>query len=394
VNQIVMPGGERAIACRRSEGPHWSAREDVVSPVMAAWRFSWLLSSLLLVAAQVPLAAGQAIRPGEALLDDTLEVTGETIAAEQRDTRMAVNVMIDGRGPFRFVVDSGADRTAIGERLAVGLRLPTGRPVTLHGMTGSSRRDTALIGRLAIGSSVVEDIAAPMLPEAALGARGLLGIDALRGQRLMLDFEKQAITIEDARRPVQVLADEIVVTARRRGGQLILTQARAGGVGIRAVVDTGSQMTIGNIALRDALFRRRKPPVMTMATLVGVTGETIVVPYAIVPEMRIGGSVMRAVPVAFADLPPFALFGLADTPAMMLGTDLMGAFRRVSLDFGARKVRFQLRRCQTRAGQWASNGFAGSEIGWRSVRLRDDGPGAECPPPGRRIVRNPPTPTP
>lgn len=356
---------------------------------MVALRVPRLMSSLLLAAAHVPCAMGQAIPPAEAMLDDTLEIAGETIVAERRDTRMAVNVVIDGRGPFRFVVDSGADRTAIGERLAAALRLPAGRAVTLHGMTGSSRRDTALIGRLTIGSSVVEDIAAPVLPEAALGARGLLGIDALRGQRLMLDFEKQAITIEDARRPVKALADEIVVTARRRGGQLILTQARAGGVGIRAVVDTGSQLTIGNFALRDALFRRRKPPVMTMATLVGVTGQAIAVPYAIVPEMRIGGIVMRNVPVAFADLPPFALFGLADTPAMMLGTDLMGAFRRVSLDFGARKVRFQLRRCSATSGR-----FAVSESGWRSVRLRDEGPGAECPPPGPRGVRSRPTPTP
>ena len=309
-----------------------------------------------------------AIRLGEAALDDTLEVEGDSVAGEQVETRMAVDVAIDGRGPFRFVVDSGADRTVVGERLAAALRLPAGRPVTLHGMAGASRRDTALIARLAVGGSVVEDVAAPVLPERHLGARGLLGIDALRGQRLMLDFERQAITIEDTRRPVKANADEIVVTARQRGGQLILTQARAGGVRIRAVVDTGSQLTIGNLALRDALFRRRKPPPTTPATLVSVTGETMVVPLAIVPEMRIGGIVMSNVPVAFADLPPFALFGLSDTPAMMLGTDLMGSFRRVSLDFGAKKVRFQLRRCRPR----------GLVIGSRPFRLRDEAAGETC----------------
>ena len=41
------------------------------------------------------------------------------------------------------------------------------------------------------------------------------------------------------------------------------------------------------------------------------------------------------------------LNGLAMTPALLLGTDLMATFRRVSLDFRARKVRFQLKKCGT-----------------------------------------------
>ncbi|AXJ95060.1 MULTISPECIES: aspartyl protease family protein [unclassified Sphingomonas] len=311
----------------------------------------WLPGALSLGLAQVPQHAPPSpssvrITPGEAQIDDTLDVAGDSIAAEQIDTRMAIGVTVDGHGPYRFVVDSGADRSVIGARLARDLALPAGEPVMLHGMAGSSRRETARIARLGIGGGVVEDVAAPTIPEAALGARGLVGIDALHGHRLMLDFETNTVTVEDARRPMPARADDIVVTARRRGGQLILTQARAGSLGIRAVVDTGSQLTIGNLALRDALFRRgRLPPETTSTTLVSVTGETRVVPLAIVPEMRIGTIMMYNVVVGFADLPPFALFGLADTPAMMLGTDLMGSFRRISLDFGAKKVRFQLRRC-------------------------------------------------
>jgi hypothetical protein len=54
---------------------------------------------------------------------------------------------------------------------------------------------------------------------------------------------------------------------------------------------------------------------------------------------------MNNVPVAFADIPPFEVFGLRDQPALLLGTDMMENFRKVSLDFKARKVRFQLRSC-------------------------------------------------
>lgn len=284
---------------------------------------------------------------GEAEIDDRLEVSGDAIEGEQIDTRMVIGVTVDGSGPYRFVVDSGADRSVIGERLARTLGLPAGRSVTLHDVAGVSRRETVRIARLGIGSGTVENIVAPVLSEASLGARGMIGIDALRGQRLMLDFETDTVTVEDTRRPAMARADEIVVTARSRGGQLILTQARASGVDIRAVVDTGSQLTIGNLALRDALTRRRRPPPQaSVATLVSVTGETLLVPLMIVPEIRVGSIIMRNVLVGFADLPPFRLFGLGEAPAMLLGTDLMGNFRRVSLDFRAKKVRFQLRHCQ------------------------------------------------
>jgi hypothetical protein len=64
-----------------------------------------------------------------------------------------------------------------------------------------------------------------------------------------------------------------------------------------------------------------------------------------IDELQLGPILLRDVPIAFADVPPFKLFGLADGPALLLGTDLLSTFRRVSLDFRARKVRFQLRRC-------------------------------------------------
>jgi hypothetical protein len=66
-------------------------------------------------------------------------------------------------------------------------------------------------------------------------------------------------------------------------------------------------------------------------------------------ELRLGSVTLRNVPIAFADVPPFALFGISREPALLLGTDLLDTFRRISLDFRARKVRFQLRKCGTSA---------------------------------------------
>ena len=73
----------------------------------------------------------------------------------------------------------------------------------------------------------------------------------------MMDFDKHVITIEDARRPARYMDGDIVVVAKRRRGQLILTQARANGHAVDAVIDTGSEITIGNLALRERIFGKQ-----------------------------------------------------------------------------------------------------------------------------------------
>lgn len=280
-----------------------------------------------------------------AVIDDTLAIGGEDIDAKKVRSRMTIGVKVNGTGPYRFVVDSGADSSVIGTRIAQALRLPPGRPVTLNGMTGSSIVPRVLVDELGLGKESVTDLELPVLAEYDLGGDGMLGIDALSEERLMLDFEKRLITVEDASKPPQRMDGEIVVTARRRRGQLILTEVRANGKKINAVIDTGSEITIGNSALREQIIRRGAK--VEKVEMTGVTGVTTELDLVRVNEIRLGSVILRNVPIAFADVPPFTVFGLADQPAMLLGTDLMETFRRVSLDFRARKVRFQLRKCES-----------------------------------------------
>jgi predicted aspartyl protease len=281
-----------------------------------------------------------------ATIDDTLEVTGAELDAEQHRSRMFVAVDVNGQGPFRFLVDSGADRSVIGAALAKRLALPPGDPVNLQGMAGAARVETVVVDNLKLGSNVSAGVHAPALPERFLGAQGLIGIDALADARLMVDFDAKTVTVADPRTPEPSLPGEIVVTARRRHGQLILTQASVAGIRVSAVIDTGAEITTGNSALEARIFRGRHPPPLQPITLISVTGQSIVASLIVLPELRIGNITLQNVPVAFVDAPPFKLFGLATQPALLLGTDVLQSFRRVSLDFRARKVRFSLRRGQ------------------------------------------------
>ena len=282
-----------------------------------------------------------------AAIDNTLVIGGDDIKGREVDTRMTIDVGINGRGPFRFVVDSGADSSAIGQRVARFLQLRSATPVTLHGMAATTAVDRVVVDQLSFGLSSTRELQHPVLREGDLGADGMIGIDALVNQRLMLDFEKRIIKSEDARKPDHFSGYEIVVTARRQRGQLILTEVTAGTLPVEAVIDTGSEVTIGNLALRDRLVRKGRAQLATVS-MTDVTGATVNLEMAIIRELKVGSITFEDVPIAFANVPPFDLFGLAGKPALLLGTDLLESFRRVSLDFRARKVRFQLRHCGSR----------------------------------------------
>ena len=105
-------------------------------------------------------------------------------------------------------------------------------------MTSRNEVDRVKVDHLTLGQTVTRDLELPALRAADVGGDGLIGIDALQQQRLM-DFETRVVRIEDARLPPpKRVYGEIVITAKRRRGQLIPAHVRAGGFPLDAVIDT------------------------------------------------------------------------------------------------------------------------------------------------------------
>ena len=281
-----------------------------------------------------------------AVIDNGLAIGGQDMEARQSRSRLTVEVRVNGQGPYHFLVDSGADTSVIGLNIARDLGLATSTPVVLNGMTGSALVGRVIVDELSLGPNRIRNLRLPALKEADVGGQGMIGIDALAQERLLMDFERQLIKVEDASQPVVRLPGEIVVIGRRYRGQLILTEVSAAFLQVEAVIDTGTEISIGNLALRDKLLRKNRDKFFTIRT-VGVTGKEVDLQVARVGELRIGSITLRDIPIAFADVPPFKVFGLSDRPALLIGTDLLENFRRISLDFRRRKVRFQLRKCGT-----------------------------------------------
>ncbi len=295
---------------------------------------SLFLTTAPALAAGLPPPAGQV---------DTQTEADQIAIGTDRDDRMTVAVQVAGRGPYRFLVDTGSERTVISRDLAHRLRLVDGRNVTVHSVIGSSGVRTVDIPSLMIGSRPFAVVGAPALEASHIGADGMLGIDSLRKQHVLFDFKSGTMSVTPAQVRIEPIdGDVIVVRARSRRGRLIFTEARLNGQKVVIVVDTGSQVTIGNLALERKLRRKQLLPSSRPVTLHSVTGETMIADMAMVDDLDVGGFQLKDLPVAFADAYIFKQLDLADKPTLLLGMNALRAFDQVSIDFAARKVRFVL----------------------------------------------------
>lgn len=302
----------------------------------------WLLALAATASAQPE--PGQfditAAPPGEAV-DSTTQATGIRYK-EDPYLRMTVPVRLSGSGPYRFLVDTGSDRTAVSHDLARRLRLAGAAPAKLHSVTGVSEVGTATVPQLDLSAKKVTNIEAALLDGNNIGADGILGLDTLRSQRILFDFKAKTLTVVPSAERVFDEDGTIVVTGKRRKGRLILTHARAEGARVSIVVDTGSEVSIGNEALRRKLSRSRLLRRSGVIELQSVTGEMLRGEYMFVKRLEIGGIVMKELAVVFADSHAFAQLGLDRKPALFLGMNALRSFERVSIDFDRMKMRVVL----------------------------------------------------
>jgi hypothetical protein len=267
--------------------------------------------------------------------------------------RMTVPVYLNGKGPFGFVVDTGANRTVVSTELAAALGLPKGDRVEVHGIAGAEPAEQALVRRLAVGAVTSNDLTLPVLDKARLGADGLLGVDALKGRRMSLDFVANRFEIaasspfgteigKGTNTRVRSDTDPIQVAAAIREGQLVILDADVAGVRVAAFIDSGAQVTVGNHALRDAVVHTHPDfgPHLAPVPLISATGQTAMGEFAPLPVLRLGGMQIYDVLGIFAELHIFDLWKLSDRPAILIGVDVLRHFQDVTLDFSRKVVIF------------------------------------------------------
>jgi predicted aspartyl protease len=269
------------------------------------------------------------------------------VAPTTRDRigRVWVPVHIDGQGPFRLVLDTGAQRSAVVPEVAARLGIPLDRsaPMRLHGATGTSIVPSIEVGTLAVGDVWLRTGRLPVVANAFGGADGLLGIDGLQDRRIYINFRADYVDIALSRNR-RAESGFIALPFLPSGEHLLMVSARVGGLDVLAVIDTGAQATVGNEALRQALRRQVARGSVGEDLIHGATGDIQPGISARVSPIRLGSLEIRDARITFGDLHIFQLWALTDRPAILVGMDILGLVDTLVIDYRRRELHIKPRR--------------------------------------------------
>jgi len=273
------------------------------------------------------------------------------VAPTRRDSigRIWAPVMINGHGPFRLVLDSGASSSGITRQVAQTLGLPLNgkRHVLLRGVVGMQTVPLVRVHSFTAGDLSFGTRELPIVTDALGGADGILGTDGMSGQRILIDFHHDLITIaRSAGRPAP--AGYVTIPFHLLRHRLIDVDAYVGNVRAQAIIDTGGQTTIANLALRSALKRRRAqakahPDRIEDVTRATQAANTAEAPAIVIGTMRPNKSVQISHErMTFGDMHIFTHWHMTDKPAMLIGMDTLGRLDILIIDYRLHELQIRL----------------------------------------------------
>ena len=269
------------------------------------------------------------------------------VAPTNRDRigRVWVPVYINEKGPFRLVLDSGATRSAVTPKVANLLELPMDRspPVLLRGVTGSAIVATVKVDSISVGDLYVGPSTVPIVADAFGGADGLLGTDGMRDKRIFIDFRNDFINISRSRNR-RAAAGFQTVPFLKDDLNLLIVEAAIGNLPVRAIIDTGAQASVGNVALQTALRRQIARNRLGEDMVTGATGDVQYGVGARVAPITIGELSIRDAHITFGDMHIFERWKMMDEPAVLIGMDILGLLDTLVIDYKRMELQIKRRR--------------------------------------------------
>lgn len=254
--------------------------------------------------------------------------------------RIWAPVLIDGKGPYRLVLDTGANHSAVIPTTAAALGSPGASSAVVTGFTGSAVVPTISVSRMEVGDLLLGPTALPVVPDVFGGAQGVLGNEGMQNKRMMADFRHDVLVISRSHGE-QAPVGYKVVPFKLIGDGLPIADIRVGGILCKAIIDTGAQGSVGNPALREALARRLIRSARR-ADIEGVTLDIQTGDNVPAPEIEMGGLIISGVHVIFGDMYVFQHWRMMDKPVLLLGMDLLGSFDVLIIDYKLRQVQVLL----------------------------------------------------
>jgi hypothetical protein len=280
-----------------------------------------------------------------------------TVSTRQSQTAALANVCIDGKGPFPFIIDTGAEGSALASSLAAKLGLPKiGAPVPIGGAGCSA---SARISRLAswdVAGLALQPQAVIYLKIPLFGGRGqpdgLLGSDVWsRFGAMRLDFARGRVTVPGAERPGPARKTTIfgpsaapVPAILLRGKPAVVAPmtvtSQPGSTGITVKVRLGTHAPLNFTPDTGASQSAVDPGAARQARLASADARVrqgTVCTVATFPEVRTGSWSVAGHP-----LPPqvVGVTGLVSTTGVagLLGADQMSRFGSVIFDYAGGRL--------------------------------------------------------
>jgi predicted aspartyl protease len=291
-----------------------------------------------------PPSSAEGTPPGAGIEEVQVEAPEPRyVAPTLRDSigRIWAPVLINGQGPFRLVLDTGASKSALLPRVARALNIPM-QPTSMrvHGVTGSTDVSTVAIQQIEVGELLMGETTLPIVPDVFGGADGVLGNEALGDKRIYIDFRRDFIEImrSKSERPGMGMSK---IPLKLTRGKLLAFRTKIGTVPTTAVIDTGAQRTIGNQALRNALNRRSSH--YEQEEIIGVTLDVEKGDSIPTPPISFGNATISGVRVTFTDSAIFEHWQLTTEPAMLLGMDVLGLLDVLIIDYKTKELHVRFR---------------------------------------------------
>jgi predicted aspartyl protease len=256
--------------------------------------------------------------------------------------RIWAPVWINGSGPFRLVLDTGATRSGVTANVAERLDVPLDQspPVLLRGVTGIAIVPTIRVDSFTVGDLTLSPATLPIVIDAMGGAEGVLATDEFKDKRIVIDFKHDRIDIRRSRSE-RARPDFIVIPLDHSTSGLLMFHALVGGVRVQAIIDTGGQRTIGNLAMRDALEHRHaqgKSVQIFDVTAKAQNGEAF-------PSrpIKLGSVDILGADITYGEMSIFGHWHLTKEPALLIGMDVLGLLDTFVIDYHLNELQLRIR---------------------------------------------------
>jgi hypothetical protein len=212
----------------------------------------------------------------------------------------------------------------------------------LQAVTGSATVPTIRVNSLLVGDMLITGSKLPIIPDALGGAEGILGSEGLVDRRVYIDFRHDIISITRSHnRAAPPGYFTIPFTLQR--GRLLTVDAWIGRVRAKAIIDTGGQTTVANLALRDALMHRYNGGIPVVDHIEGVTTDVQDGEGRRAPSIEFGPIEIHTERMTFADMRIFEYWKLTKEPALLIGMDALGLLDALIIDYRRNELQLRMR---------------------------------------------------